>query len=429
MLNRVNKFLDDKSVLIFVIFLYLQPVMDIMTGVMLNYFNSSFVLSFILKMLFLIFMVYYTCFIKKKNIGYFIVIFIYCLCFILTNLFIKGSSFIFVELETMIKVIYLPVSFAFVSILLKERDFKMKHLYIILGIYMLFIFVPNLFHLGFKSYSYAKLGSIGLFYSANAIGSILSFLLPIMISFFINKKLKKIFIIFLIIYLSIILKMGTKIPIVCIIFVIIYYLILIVVYLIKNNKKRYLTILFLVLLMGIIFLIKLLPNTEFYQNLVIHLNFLKIKSFSDLLTFKNIDHFIFSSRLKFLGNSFKIYFSSNIFQKIFGVGYVINGKVLKTSEMDFFVTLVHQGILGFIIIYFIYFKYIYLIVKKYFSNFRINFCNIELTSLVLSVFISIFCAFFSGHVLDVPSISIFVIVLIIILYLKLDKNVILKKQK
>ena len=97
--------------------------------------------------------------------------------------------------------------------------------------------------------------------------------------------------------------------------------------------------------------------------------------------------------------------------------------------MDFFVTLVHQGILGFIIIYFIYFKYIYLIVKKYFSNFRINFCNIELTSLVLSVFISIFCAFFSGHVLDVPSISIFVIVLIIILYLKLDKNVILKKQK
>ena len=59
MLNRVNKFLDDKSVLIFVIFLYLQPVMDIMTGVMLNYFNSSFVLSFILKMLFLIFMVYY----------------------------------------------------------------------------------------------------------------------------------------------------------------------------------------------------------------------------------------------------------------------------------------------------------------------------------------------------------------------------------
>ena len=265
MLNRVNKFLDDKSVLIFVIFLYLQPVMDIMTGVMLNYFNSSFVLSFILKMLFLIFMVYYTCFIKKKNIGYFIVIFIYCLCFILTNLFIKGSSFIFVELETMIKVIYLPVSFAFVSILLKERDFKMKHLYIILGIYMLFIFVPNLFHLGFKSYSYAKLGSIGLFYSANAIGSILSFLLPIMISFFINKKLKKIFIIFLIIYLSIILKMGTKIPIVCIIFVIIYYLILIVVYLIKNNKKRYLTILFLVLLMGIIFLIKLLP--KFINNL------------------------------------------------------------------------------------------------------------------------------------------------------------------
>lgn len=427
MLNKINKFFDHNAYLIFIVFLYLQPVIDIMTGVMLNYFNSSFILSFILKIAFLLFMLYYICFIKKKKLKYIIIIFIYCLCFLLTNLFFKGKASIFIELENLIKVIYLPISFIFVSQLLKEREFKIKHLYIILGIYMLFIFIPNLFHLGFKSYSYAKLGSVGLFYSANAIGSILSFLFPIMLSFFINKKYKKSLIVFLGVYLLIILKMGTKIPIVCIIFVIIYYLILMVTYLIKNNKKRYLIGLILILLIGIVCIIKILPSTEFYKNLVIHLNFLKIKSFSDLLTFKNIDHFIFSSRLKFLRHSFKLYFSSSFLQKIFGLGYIMDGKALKTSEMDFFVTLIHQGIIGFIVIYFMYFKYIFLIIKKYFSNFKVNFYNIELSSFVLSAFISGFCAFFSGHVLDVPSISIFVVLIVLILYFKLEKNVKTKK--
>ena len=46
---------------------------------------------------------------------------------------------------------------------------------------MLCVFVPNLFHIGFNSYAYSKEGSVGFFYSANAIGSLISVITPLLI--------------------------------------------------------------------------------------------------------------------------------------------------------------------------------------------------------------------------------------------------------
>lgn len=415
-MHSLNHILQDKAMLIFVAFLYLQPIMDMMIGIMANYYHSSFPIAFIIKILFLLFAIYYICFIRKKNIKYFLLLFIYCLGFLGTNMIVKGRTHLFFELEVLIKSIYLPICLIFVLCLFEEKKFAIKHLYIILLIYMILVFVPNIFHLGFQSYSHSKLGTVGLFYSANAIGSILSLLCPIMIALFINKQYKKTFFIFLIVYLYILFTMGTKAPIICFIFMIFYYGILLFLYLVRRKKKNYLMILILIFILITIALFKILPKTDFYQNLLIHLKFLKVKSFADLWNFKNIDHFIFSSRLSFLRDSVYQFIRSAWFQKIFGIGYMVSGTQLKTSEMDFFVTIIHQGILGFILIYWMYFQILYKILKQYFLNIKQYFHHIEISSMILSILISVLCAFFVGHVLETPSVCIFVVTVMGITY-------------
>ena len=168
--------------------------------------------------------------------------------------------------------------------------------------------------------------------------------------------------------------------------------------------------------------IRFFPFTPFYKNLLIHLEFLKINSINELFTFKNFDHFIFSARLSCFRDSLRIFSESSIIQKLFGIGYVINGSLLKTSEMDYLVTLIHHGILGFIIIYYEYFKLLYIVFKNYFVDFKSNFQNTWKSSLFISIFISILCAFLAGHVLETPSVCVFVVTIIGITIKELKTN-------
>lgn len=411
LINKINSYIEKKDIVIFTLFLYLQPILDMITGIMANY-NMTFKMSLVIRVLFLIFSIYYTCFIKRKNVKYMSVIFLYSICFLLTNFFLKKDGNIIVELEVLVKNIYLPIMVVFVLNLFKEKEFDIRHLYRILLIYILFIFIPDIFKIGFNSYSYAKLGSIGFFYSANAVGSILSFIMPLLVADLIKKNHKLLLILFSLIYLYIIFTMGTKAPILCVGIIILYYFVLFIINLIKKKKYASMVATFMLITLFVLLFIKIVPNTAFYKNLIIHLEFLKVKSISDLFTFKNFDHFIFSARLSFLKEAFTLFNKSSFMQKLFGLGYIIDGKQIKTSEMDFFVTLIHQGILGFIVIYYAYFKYMVNIFKEYLKNFKKNFDSINKTSIVLSLVISILGAFLAGHVLETPSVIIFVATII-----------------
>ena len=103
-------------------------------------------------------------------------------------------------------------------------------------------------------------------------------------------------------------------------------------------------------------------------------------------------------------------------QKIFGLGYFLNGKIMKLVEMDYLDIFLHQGIIGFVIILFTYFKTIFYIFKSYFKKFKSNFFNIKKSSMVISIIISILCAFLTGHVLATPAVSIFISVSLVIYY-------------
>ena len=403
---------------IFIVFLFMQPILDALIGIFNNYNIASSITS-ALKILFMFFCLYYICFIKKNNLKYIFILFLYCIIFLITNILFKGSSSVFIELKILMKNIFLPVSLIFILNLSKENKFDIKNLYRILLIYIVLIFVPNILNLGINSYSYAKLGNVGFFYSANAIGSIISMLTPLLISYLFINKTKVKLLIFLGVYLYILATIGTKAPILCFSIVILYYFILYIINSIKEKKYYKILITLMGLIVTFFIAIKFIPMTPFYKNLIIHLEFLEIKSFWDLFTFNNFDHFIFSARLTCFKEALNIYMDSSIIQKLFGIGYVIEGNLFKTSEMDYLVTFIHQGIIGFVVLYWLYFKILFKVFKGYFKNFKTQFKDINQTSIIIGIVISMLCAFLAGHVLETPSVCIFVLILIVIYYKEL----------
>lgn len=417
-MNKFNNFFRKNIIIIFTIFLFMQPILDMITGIALYKFNVDFTISSVIRAVFLIFTLYYLVFVERKkiNMKILIAIILYSIIFIFCNILFKENTNIIYEIKSLLNNIYLPISLLFMFLIFSNREFCRKKIYYVLLIYMIFVFVPNLFNIGFNSYSYSKEGSVGFFYSANAVGSLISIIAPLLISELVIERKKIYLILFLFMYVYILLTLGTKAPILCALIILSYYILYAFINLIKNKSYKKIIILFISFIAFLFAGIKLITITPFYDNLIIHLNFLKIKKISDLFTIHNIDHFLFGSRLSFFYKTFDMYLSSNIIQKLFGLGYYLNGKIMKLVEMDYLDIFLHQGIIGFIIILFTYFKTILYIFKSYFKKFKTNFLNIKKSSMIISIIISILCAFLTGHVLATPAVSIFISVILTIYY-------------
>ncbi len=411
MIKKINGFLDKNSAILFNVFLLIQPFLDVVVS-LFNHQGASPKMIFIIKVLFLFYTIYYLVFIKRRNIKYLILIFLYSVVFVLVNYFSKDNGNIFFEIESLVKVVYFPIVLLFVLDVVKSKKISIKNLIITLCLYLTLIIVPDMLNVGFDSYLYDKEGIIGLFYSANAVGNIISILMPVVVSYLFKNKKIIYLVLFLIIYFYTLLMMGTKAPLLTALILVLYYFILLIIKLVKNKKYTHLALLMFIVIIMLVLLVKFLPLTSFYKNMVIHAQNMEVKSVRDLLSLDKFDDYIFSGRLSFLSDSFKVYNDSSILQKLFGIGYVMDGKLLKTSEMDYFVVLIHHGIVGFIILYYKYFKIIFLTFKNYFKALKKNFNNYEITSVIIAVITSILNAMLAGHCLDVPSVCVFVATII-----------------
>ena len=191
MITKLNNFINKKILLIFTIFLFMQPVLDIITGIMIYSKSSIYSISAIIRIIFLIFMMYYITFIKKtKFFKLFLIILLYSVIFCLVNYIFKDNGNLVIEIKNLLNNIYLPITMIFIFEIFNNNKFDIKKIYMILLIYLLSVFIPNILGIGFDSYAYSKEGSVGFFYSANAIGSIISMLFPIFICELIKQKNK-----------------------------------------------------------------------------------------------------------------------------------------------------------------------------------------------------------------------------------------------
>jgi O-antigen ligase len=274
---------------------------------------------------------------------------------------------------------------------------------------LLFIIIPSILNIGFLTYNHSKVGSVGWFLSANSVGNILSLLMPIIIIYIFRKKEKFLFKGFLIIItLYTFFSMGIKTPIlslaICLLINLIYYLIMVI----KNRKGNQIIATFSCLFIVVIIGIFLIPKTSFYKNIEIHREYLGFNNYYEMLTdFQLLDHFIFSQRLTFLNNTYDRYENAIITEKLIGIGYSKNYKADKMIEIDYYDILYRHGIIGFLLYLSLFFTIIIKCLNKIIKNF--NFENIQYLSIVLLILL---ISLFSGHVLIVPSVSIFVALLL-----------------
>lgn len=413
-MKNINNIIENNMKKILSVFFILQPILDVIAAISLNYLKTEITLSSITRLIFMTLCIYYIMFInkKKENTKKIFFILIYFICFTLTILLNKNISALPYELKNTINTFYFPIILLSLNNIFKQYNIKttIKNYVYLYIIYEILIIIPTITHTGFESYAYSKTGNTGWFTSANSVGNILSILFPIIIYYIIKEKkhnILKIIIILSTIYIF--TNIGTKTPLLSLITTIIITLIFFIIIWIKNKKIKKILITTIISIISIIIALITIPKTSFYKNLQIHKEFLGINNYIEILKdYKLIDHFIFSQRLTFLKNSSTNYKNSNITEKIFGIGYIEEYATDKTStktiEIDYFDILYRQGIIGFAL-----FTYIILTnIKK--SKIKNNLLKTELkTSILLIILLSLF----TGHILNSPSVSIFVTLIII----------------
>ena len=398
----MSSFIKKNISIICMLFLLSGPIIDFVTGVMLHIFDISLTLGLVLRILFLFFIFYVATFIykKKSNLVYFGIFGIYLLLFILGLTLFKVNPNYFREIQNTFRLFYFPLLLISLFSIRKEIKITTLSLVITLCLYLILIFIPLALGVGFESYAITKEGTLGFYNSANEISAIIAILTPILFLIFYESKnlIFKLFITF--IYLVVILSVGTKTPLLALIislFVVFIY----ILYKAFIDKKYHVVTTFTAIIVALsLVVILIIPRTNFYKNIEVHLDYLKVDSIFDIFKDeKLVDHFIFSQRLTFLNNKEKLYDKSNTYQKIFGLGYYDNGKELKSIEMDYFDVYYNQGVVGFIIFFV---PYIYVLISVLQERKAFSFRQLML---YLSLFLVIVLSLFTGHIITAPAVS------------------------
>ena len=405
----MNKVIKNNLSKIISIFILIQPVLDLITGICLHVFSLNLTIGIIIRMLFLLFIMYATTFIYKKKLSliYYLIVAFYSIIYLIN---IGTNSHLFGQVQGLLRVFYFPLLLVSFYDLKDEIKISTATLFTTLTLYLIFIFIPMTLNLGFKSYEITKSGTLGYYNSANEISGIISILTPIVFMIFNSKGKSILKVIYILLYLVVILTIGTKTPLLSLLITIGMTFIYIMIKSYKDKKYKRILSSFIIIVIGIISLIILIPKTNFYKNIKVHLDFLKVEDVTDIMDNGNlIDHFIFSQRVTFLTDRKSIYDNATFQEKLFGIGYYYNGKKDKQVEMDYFDIYLNHGIIGFIIFFSVY---LYILVQTTKIKRKLNF---NLYMLNVSMLLILFLSLLTGHIITAPAVSLIVVVIIMML--------------
>ena len=415
----MNTWIKKNFNTLLVIFLLLQPILDLITGLGLHIWEGNITFGIIIRILFLLFLVYSVLFIykKKETYPFYGILLCYGLFYVLGIILFKNGTGFFSEIRELCRAFYFPALLISLYSIKEEINISKMTLMVILITYLVGILVPNCLNIGFKSYEITKAGTLGFFNSANEISGIISILTPIMVLILVSTKKIIPSLIIIGMYLVVILTIGTKTPLISLGITIFFAYLWFVTKEIKKKSYKKILLSFLVLVVATTGIIIVLPKTNFYKNIKTHLDYLKVDNVVDVFQNKElIDHFIFSQRLTFLENRQLDYYQSNTYQKLFGIGYLNGTETAKAIEMDYFDIYYSHGIIGFIIYFGIYGYFFYLIMKK---RKKVDF---SMYMIYVSILLSIILSFITGHIITAPAVSILVVIILLMLVKKEKKR-------
>lgn len=429
-------------------FIILQPIIDIITCLSIKYLDTTITIGIIIRTAFMIFITLLG-FIKadkKYKIGmriYYGALLLYMAGFMINSYMKNGTDLILLQIKGLIKSFYLPIILVALIPVFKAYKIKVdkKIFNIVLMICVLTIIICDITGIGVPTYKEEnKVGTMGFFYSANEISAILCLLSPFLASKLLDEKLKFENIIFMLLYVYTVFRLGTKVPYFGLIILIVSIIFACIVYGIIQ-KKKYLYkragILFvcliciylvtgitpvgknLITMYGDIFLItekrieaktaQQQPETEVQPQTQPQL--LEMKEFESFeeLTSKSV-----SGRADYLKTNKETFLNGNLLDKMLGIGFVENkdGEIqeLKLTEMDYFDILFSNGILGTILFAVPMLIFAFMFIKYSIQN--KNKITIDL-ELIYSIVMAAAVALLAGHVLVSPGVSIYIAIILV----------------
>lgn len=357
---------------LFLILLICGPILDTITYYQIKN-NMTFIsISLFVRSLIVAISFLYLLF-KKDERKFLILFIIYVILNISLNLF-RGNS--------LVSEVY-GISIIFYYIILGHFFSNYKNELIndrlITYIYLLYLTIIVITRIIFGQIS---------FNSINDVSSILIGLLPIVLNYLIRKKNYGLGLIILGELIGAILILGTKTTFFGFIIVILYFIIKYIKEHYKKISKKKLLLIIALLVIAIPIIGYIFVNSYAFERIMKNINFFKTYNFD----YNFINKVIFSRRLEFLLDLFKLYSKSSILTFIIGLGSTLLNN-LKYVEMDIFDIFFRIGILG-TIVYLLFF--IKLLIKNKLKG-------VYLFSMILFIFISLF----QGHVFISVCVSIY----------------------
>lgn len=418
-------------------FLVLQPIIDIITSLMINELLIPVSLGMIIRFLFLVYASIYLINKKDKKInGIFIILILYMGISTIGNYHIKDSFSLFTQASFMLKYIYFPISLLFFYEYFKEHKELNMNVYIHASLLMtLSLFVSILTNTSYCSYMGGDFdchlrGFLGWFNSANETSVILIFYFGMMLINYLKQKSGMGYFYLLLVAIFMIL-IGTKTGFIGLFGILVIYILYYLISTMINNKKVVLFKKILILLISLIAVILYIPNTPLYFNLDLSYTYSK----EQLVNNKNnqeesepiieqtiqdddtivANHLVFNDRDEFLIYNKEIYKNSSLFNKLFGItnqGNYINGiKYDHICERDLHDLIIYYGIIGLLVELLIPFilliKLIKNIVKKPKTMLDDKFI---ITGIVSALILAV--SYLAGHTLFNPAVSIYLALVI-----------------
>ena len=387
--------------IIYYLFLIL-PFIDLITSFTERINGNIVSIGTIFKGILILFSGIYILFItkskyKNKSIIYYLLLSIFSIIHIL----IGNNSYVS-SVTQLIKFMFLPIIFIF--LLNYNDDYKISYIEMkkILKYNVFFILttilIAKLTNTGFNSYSdTVTTGVVGWYYSANEISGIITILFPLFLEDILKNNKYSFILVMYVIFMM--MMLGTKTPLLG---VLISLITLFIHILLKDkNKKNIFKIVFFISYTVILFF-----NSSYLSNL-------------NSGRYISTTNAVFSSRDIYLNNTTREYINHNLEEKLFGLGSTNNKVLEKYVEMDFYDLLYRYGIIGFIIFMIPFFKIVLKMMEYALSH--LNNYNYDKMILILITMLSLLIAFFAGHILSAPAVSIY-FGITIILYMNIDKE-------
>ncbi|EQK43951.1 putative membrane protein [[Clostridium] bifermentans ATCC 638] len=460
-------------------FIFLQPVLDLITSMMSRSMTLPLTVGIISRSLFMGYMFIYGLFVyRPKETLYkifraiFIITFIYLVIFIGFNFATKEIRFVITEAKGVVKLFYFPIVLMGLFIYNKQNKIKIsnKFLTYILIMYTGVIFIATItgtYYRSYNDYLYGA-GSIGWFFAANEIGSVIAILIPFTIVNFIQNKFNIVNLMSILLCIFVSLYIGTKVPFLGFVGSIGLVFIYSVIQCIINrnvktpNSINYKKVVVSLVGMGLAFCIifyksPVYQNIEFNYGPIIHQYIEKFTSKNKSIEKTNNESSqevlvedepeevipegnphvtesgldaLLSNRDAFAQEVKTRFKNGTITEKLIGIGHVIiniQGEMHtdKTIELDFQDIFYRHGIIGSSLYFAPFLIIMGIIIRGLIINIK-NLKDIDTFVCIVSLLLGLGIASFAGHVLTAPGVSIYIIIPMIMLYNKVyygdDKN-------